>query len=214
MPDFKVSRYGTDSNGRPIFMTAYMHDWFEAICAELGFTPTIVQGAFMARAGGGADASAGFHDLAGCLDFRVWDLTSTQQHALVHALRWGGAAAWIRDKAHGGFDPHCHMLLGTDEPLASGAAWQWLNYISGGDGLSSGGRDYHPRPRPLVTVPPDSLMEEQMKPEDFDKIRSIVHDELSKAGETVRIDNPVDGKKETWSLNGVFRRLVNQKEKS
>ena len=63
MPDYTVRQYGTDSSGRPVYMSAYMHDWWEQVCDELGFEPTIVQGAHMARAGGGASASAGFHDL-------------------------------------------------------------------------------------------------------------------------------------------------------
>ena len=172
MPAFK--EYGTDSSGRKILMTPFMHDWFEAIVRELGFRPTIVQGAWMRFAGGGATESAGYHDGGGCLDLRVWDLTATQQQAVVHAFRWGGAGGWIRDKAHGGFDPHFHLVLGSDVGLSAGAAWQWLNYIHGGDGLSSGGRDYHPRPNPLVTEPPKSLMEEDiMQPEDFDKIATI-----------------------------------------
>lgn len=181
MPDFTVHKYGTDSSGRDIWMTAYMHDWFEGICHELGFRPTIVQGAFMVRNGGGADASAGYHDGGGCIDLRVWDLTETQVQAVIHATRWGGAGSWLRDAKHGGFDPHIHLVLGTDHGLSSGAAWQWINYINGGDGLSGSGRDYHPRPTPLVTVPPDSLMEEPMTPDDLDKIRAIVQDEAAKA---------------------------------
>lgn len=159
MTDFKVSQYGTDTSGRPIWMSAYMHQWLDGITRELGWTPTVVQGAWMVRNGGGADASAGYHDKGGCLDFRVWDLTDTQREALIRATRWGGAASWVRDQAHGGMDPHIHIVLGSDADLAPGAAWQWLNYLGGGNGLSgsSAGPDYHPRPRPVVEVPPASL---------------------------------------------------------
>lgn len=154
MPDFTVHQYGTDSSGRPVLMTAYMADWFEAVVAELGFRPTIVQGAFMSRVpGGGADASAGYHDLAGCLDLRVWDLTPTQQQTVIRVTRKHAAASWLRDQTHGGFDPHIHLVLGTDSPLSSGAAYQWHDYINGGDGM--GGRDYLPRPVPLVLTPPE-----------------------------------------------------------
>lgn len=134
-----------------------MHDWFEGIVRELGFRPTIVQGAWMEKNGGGADASAGYHDKGGCLDLRVWDLSGTQVEAVIHATRWGGAGSWLRDQAHGGMDSHIHLVLGSDKDLAPGAAWQWINYLNGGDGLTSGGRDYHPRPSPVVQVPPDSL---------------------------------------------------------
>lgn len=157
MTDFTVSQYGTDTSGRPVWMSAYMHDWWEGIVRELGFRPTIVQGAWMVKNGGGADASAGYHDKGGCLDLRVWDLSPTQVEAVIHATRWGGAGSWLRDAAHGGFDPHIHLVLGSDKDLAPGAAWQWMAYINGGDGLTGGGRDYHPRPKPLVLEPPASL---------------------------------------------------------
>lgn len=153
MPDFTVAQHGTDSSGRPIFMTAFMAAWWAGVVERLRFTPTIVQGAFMDRAGGGAAASAGYHDGAGCLDLRVWDLTEDQQGRLVRELRRSGAAAWVRDQRHG-MDPHIHLVLGTDSPLANGAAWQWEQYLGGRDGLSVGGRDYHWRPDPLVTTPP------------------------------------------------------------
>lgn len=173
MPDFTVKRRGTDSSGRGIYATEYMWRWWEAVCAELGFTPVVTQGAFMTRNGGGAAASAGYHDAGGTFDLRVWNLTSSQVDQTIRTLRRSGAAAWLRNQQHGGFsDPHIHFVLGTDAPLAPGASYQWLNYIAGGDGM--GGRDYHDRPRPLVTDPPASLMEDEMKPEDFDRIQKIV----------------------------------------
>ena len=52
-------------------------------------------------------------------------------------------------------DPHLHLVLGTDSGLAAGAAWQWREYLAGRDGLASRGLDYHPRPDPLVTTPPE-----------------------------------------------------------
>lgn len=206
MPDYTVSQHGTDSSGRGVFSTAYMWSWWQAVCDELGFTPVITQGAWMVRNGGGADASAGYHDGGGCFDLRVWNLTRSQVNQTITTLRACGAAAWLRDQRHGGFtDPHIHFVLGSDDGLAPGAAYQWLNYLSGGDGMGS--RDYHPRPTPLVTEPPDSLMEDDMKPEDFDKIRAIVHEEIANAGETIKVANPLDdGKKPTWTLNAILGR--------
>lgn len=212
--DFTVHDYGTDSSGRTIYMTAYMHDWFEGIVRELGFRPTIVQGAWMVRNGGGASESAGYHDGGGCLDLRVWDRTATQVEAMVHATRWGGAGGWVRDKTHGGFDPHLHLVLGTDDGLSPGAAWQWLNYINGGDGLSGGGHDYHPRPRPLVTVPPDSLMEVPLKLDKEDQawikdaVTAIVQDEIAKAGDTIKLEAPSKGPR--WSLNQYLKTIANR----
>jgi hypothetical protein len=194
VPDFTVKQYGTDSSGRDIWMTVYMHRWFDGICRELGFTPTVVQGAWMVRNGGGASESAGYHDGGGCLDLRVWDLTDTQVEAVLHATRWGGAGSWLRNAEHGGFDPHIHLVLGSDDGLSPGAAWQWLNYINNGDGLSGSGHDYHPRPRPLVTDPPDALMEDPMTPADFDKIREIVAAESRKAVDTLLDEEQANGK--------------------
>ena len=158
MPDFTVRGCGTDTSGRPIYMTVYMADWWEQVHTDLGFAPTIVQGAFMARIpGGGAAASAGYHDAAGCLDLRTWDLTEAQVEQVIRTTRRHGAASWVRDERHG-MDPHIHLVLGADSPLADGAAWQWEQYLAGRDGLSSGGRDYHWRPDPIVTEPPEDDM--------------------------------------------------------
>lgn len=155
MPDFTVIRLGEDSSGRDLFMTRYMKAWWDDVCVRLGFTPTVVQGAFMSRvAGGGAKASDGYHDLGGCLDVRVWDLKPEQQHQLVREVRRSGAGAWLRDKKHGGFDPHVHLVLGSDSPLHAKAAAQWQAYQDGLDGLAGRGEDYHWRPSPLVLVPP------------------------------------------------------------
>jgi hypothetical protein len=151
-------RTGTDTSGRPILMTPVMRDWWTDVLTRLDFTPVIVQGAWMKYAGGGATASAGYHDEGGCLDLRVWDLTEKQRSELIRTLREMGAAAWIRDAAHGGMDPHCHLVLGVDQPKNDGAAWQWQQYLDGRDGLSAGGRDYHWRPNPLVTTPPEDDM--------------------------------------------------------
>lgn len=154
MPDFTVARRGTDSSGRGVYATNYMWSWWLNCCDILGFTPTVVQGAFMTKAGGGANDSAGYHDKGGCFDLRVWNLSSSQQTTTIRVLREQGAGAWLRDAAHGGMDPHIHFVLGTDYPLHSGAAWQWSEYKAGRDGLASRGRDYHPRPNPLVLTPP------------------------------------------------------------
>lgn len=167
MPDFSVHQYGVDPNGRAILMTAYMHQWLQGVIADLGFTPTIVQGAFMSRIpGGGASESAGYHDLGGCIDFRIWDLPGNRPEQLVRVLREHGAAAWRRDQSHGGMDPHCHIVLGTDRPLAKGAGLQWLDYKDGLDGLASNGPDYEWRPDPLVLTPP----EDHVTPDDIEKV--------------------------------------------
>lgn len=159
MPDYTVQSRGTDTSGRTIYGTAYMWQVWDQILADPAVAPfaskvTIVQGAFMARNGGGAAASAGYHDQAGCLDVRTWNLTGGEMEAFIRAARRHGFAFWRRDRQHGGMDPHAHGVLGTDSPLASGAAYQWRQYLAGRDGLASNGPDYEWRPSPLVTTPP------------------------------------------------------------
>ena len=152
--DFTVVKHGVDTSGRAIYMTRYMQDWWEAYCDALGFAPTIVQGAFMSRNGGGARASAGYHDLGGCLDLRVWDKTDAQVGRMVRIGRRMAAATYVRDAKHGGMDPHLHLILGPDSPIAAGAKAQWdgwNGYLLGRNGLASNGADYHWRPDPLVT---------------------------------------------------------------
>lgn len=155
MTNFDVRLRGTDSSGRGIWATDYMWSWWLRVCSTLGFAPTITQGAFMARAGGGAAASAGVHDLGGCFDLRVRDLTDAQVDRVIRTCRQLGAAAWLRNMDHGGFkDPHIHLVLGADQPLSPGAKMQFVAYMNGRDGLAGNGKDYHWRPDPLVIEPP------------------------------------------------------------
>ena len=177
MPDFTVRKRGVDSSGRGIYATDYMWDWWQGVLAALDFTPTVVQGAFMVRNGGGATESAGYHDAGGCFDVRTWNLTANQLETLVRTLRQHGAAAWRRDAHHGGMDPHLHFVLGTDVPLARGAASQWQAYIQGRDGLASNGPDYEWRPDPLVLEPGDADM--PLSDVDLAKIRAVVHEEVN-----------------------------------
>lgn len=186
MPDFTVRQRGTDTSGRAIFATDYMWSWWLDVCDALGFTPTVVQGAFMTRAGGGATESAGYHDAGGCFDLRTWDRTADEVERMVRVLRLHGAAAWRRDERHG-MDPHLHFVLGTDKPLAAGALDQWQDYIEGRNGLASNGPDYEWRPSPLVLTPPEDDM--PYSPEQLTKIvRDAVAAELDnyKAAERER----------------------------
>jgi len=147
-----IVKVGTDSSGRPIFMTPYMQRWWKRVVKVLGFTPTIVQGAFMVKAGGGAKDSAGYHDGGGCLDLRVWDLDPEQIRRLNRVVRQHGAGGWLRDKRHG-MDPHYHLVLGSDESLSPGALSQWQDYLNGLNGLSDKRPDYEWRPDPIVRKP-------------------------------------------------------------
>jgi hypothetical protein len=173
-----------------------MWGWWQSVCDELGFTPVVTQGAFMTRAGGGASASAGYHDQGGCFDLRVWDRTLPEVSQIIRVTRRRGAASWVRDAQRGGMDPHIHLVLGTDRPLASGAAWQWNEYIEGNDGLAGRGSDYHERPRPLVLTPPQEDPMAQYEAElrkiiaqgEASKARDLKHRELTKANARLLVD--------------------------
>jgi len=168
MNDFTVDEFGNDVSRkhRTIWMTRYMHSVWQGIKADPLVAPfadklLIVQGAFMTRNGGGADASEGYHDEGGCIDVRTWNLTKGELETFIRVARMHGWAFWRRDKAHGNMEAHAHGVLGTDKPLAPGVMDQWIDYLNGGTGLASGGKDYEWRPDPLVRRPtPDQLVEE------------------------------------------------------
>lgn len=153
---------GRDPSGRTVRMTRRMKAAFDATVRECGFAPTIVQGAFMAQLGGGATASAGYHDRSGCLDTRTWDLTAAQQERLVRAARSIGWAVWKRDELHGGMDEHMHWVLLGEPGSAPGARRQEADYRAGYDGLTPRGRDYHWRPRVIPTFDYDRHLEDDM----------------------------------------------------
>ncbi len=166
MPDFTVAQRGTDSSGRPILATAFFWRVWQAVLADERVQPfahlvVVVQGAFMARLGGGASASAGYHDLGGCWDVRTWNLSADQERIL-WAVTWEYAICfWKRDAAHGGMDEHGHGVAGWDKPLASGAAYQWQQARAHPprDGLAGNGPDYMQRPnKPLPAAPPAELL--------------------------------------------------------
>lgn len=163
--DFTVHRYGTDTSGRPLLFTAAFWDTWQRVLADPRVRPfaqrvVIVQGSFMAQAGGGASASAGYHDRAGAIDTRTWNLTRSELDTLIIVAREHGIALWRRDQQHGGMDPHAHGAAGWDHPHAAGIAFQWDEYRAGRDGLASRGPDYERRPSPLVLTPPPA-------PEDY-----------------------------------------------
>jgi len=209
--DLTVVHYGIDTSDRPILGTAYMVAVWEAILADRRVKPfadrlVIVQGAFMSRVpGGGASASGGYHDLAGCWDIRTWNLTTAELDTFIFVARQYGWAFWRRDKEHGGMDEHAHGVLGTDSPLASGAAQQWRDYLANLDGLASRGRDYEHRPAPLVLTPP----EETFMLNDADK--KWIADTVSAAVKAAVAENRLDvGKPAKWSDDTVAQAILNR----
>lgn len=176
--DWTVARRGTDTSGRGIFASAFF--WFvwlrmlaDPRLAAFRDRIVVVQGPWMVKNGGGAVASAGYHDRGGCIDVRTWNLTLAEQ-----AIFWAVAAEygfwfWKRDPdpAHGGMDEHGHAIAGWDRDLAAGAAIQWTQAKNRRDGLSRNGPDYMKRPGPLVEFPPDHLLQEDDMFEEADRRR-------------------------------------------
>lgn len=154
MPD--VEQRGLDSSGRPVRASRVMWSAWDAACSALGFTPTIVQGGFMGDAG--ADASAGTH-AGDAFDVRLWDRTATERDEMIRVFRSHGLAYWERYESQG-FDLHAHMIPGPWAHPAPGALDQWQDYLDGRNGLASNGADYHWRPNPIITEPPEDDMAE------------------------------------------------------
>ena len=208
MSDGTVIYIGVDSGGRDLWMTVYMKRWWDGVVRELGWTPTIVQGAWMARNGGGASASGGFHDAGGCLDLRTWDRTAEQTQQMIRVLRLGGAAAWLRTPAQG-FDEHLHLVLGSDYGLNPSAQQQWQNYLAGDAGLAGSQPDYHWRPDPIVTVPPDRYMEEPVDEAQENRIAEKAADKVIARLKNAKFDSPENpGAK--WTLDTYLRRILNK----
>lgn len=195
--DFTVRRYGTDTSGRPLLFTAAFWDTWQRVLADPRVRPfadrvVIVQGSFMAQAGGGASASAGYHDRAGAIDTRTWNLTRAELDTLIIVAREHGIALWRRDQQHGGMNPHAHGAAGWDHPHAAGIAFQWSEYRAGRDGLASRGPDYERRPSPLVLTPPPAP-EDYMATSDAEKKLAEALDRLERIEGLVR-----QGKSASW----------------
>lgn len=150
---YRVKDYGPDSSGRKLLLSNRTHVAYQLVCTLTGVWPTITQGEWMSRAGGGAADSAGYHDRGGAIDIRVWDLTRQELDRWLFAGRQLGVIGWERDAAHGGMEHHAHVLIGGDITAAAGLRWQLQDYAAGGNGLSgsSHGPDYERRPRRIVT---------------------------------------------------------------
>lgn len=155
--------YGADSSGRPLFFSEQMLVAWLCVLNHPAVRPfahktVIVQGAWQIFNGGGAEASAGYHDRDGPLDIRTSNLSRTEQAALVWTARSLGWAAWVRGPEQGMVN-HIHMgyLASTDQD--PGLASQGRLYVRGFDGLVGNDPDYHPRPNPLVlSLPKEARM--------------------------------------------------------
>src|SRR5262245_24893750 len=117
------------------YMNLRMWGAWDKVVDELGWAPTIVQGAYMRDLGGGAaDASSHTHDLGGCIDTRTWDLTDQQQHQVLKVARKVGWAVWKRTRPTFS-EEHMHWVLLGDPAAHAEAKGQMVQYESpsGGD---------------------------------------------------------------------------------
>lgn len=144
----RVTRPGP--NG-PVTLSARVWALLEDAYRACGMDPArflvVTQGSWSS-----GSLSGSTHRGGGAADLRVWNLPASVQadlgRVLVVAIRErGGLSTWWRDRNHGGFDPHIHVIVADEPGLSSGAAWQASEARAGRNGLSSGGPDYHPRPR-------------------------------------------------------------------
>jgi hypothetical protein len=153
---------GTDHT---IWMNRRMWAAWDVTIAELGFIPRLVQGAYMANHGGGATASAGYHDFGGCIDTSVIGLSEKTIREIIRVGRGVGWAVWHRIADLDGMDDdHMHWCLVDDERAASGALDQMVQYRHNPtqNGLTSRDvdRDADLTPRPIVVFDYDKYLEE------------------------------------------------------
>lgn len=112
-------------------------------------TIVVTQGSFRPR----TTYSGTVHTGGGTLDIRTWNIGHDAALRVVAAFRGFDDPAWYRDKDHGGFDPHIHVVVADEPGLSASAQWQVIDYRAGYNGLSgsSHGPDYHPRPEKVET---------------------------------------------------------------
>lgn len=174
-----LDSHGVDSSGRPLYLSNDTKSRLDQIFDDIGWLPTITQGEYMLRAGGGADDSSGFHNFRCCDDFRIWDHTDSEMDEFINAASKVGLQGWRRDAAHGGMDPHCHAVAcGPHEDASSGAIAQMASVARGGDGLSPEGSDYERKYRKLpLVLDYDYVKEEQgdmgLSAEDWERLNKI-----------------------------------------
>lgn len=147
-----VIQRGTDSSGRAIKASADFWAVWDQCCDVLGFTPTIVQGGWVGSSGAAASADTHAGD---AFDIRLWDRTAAECDQMIRVFRSHAIAYWERYESQG-FDLHAHMVPGPWAHPSGQALSQWQDYLNGRNGLASHGADYHWRPSPLVTTPPEA----------------------------------------------------------
>lgn len=155
----QVITRGRDSSGRTVKGTRQNFQFYD----RLNEGPAkgllvIVQGSWSE-----AEASAGTHILAMCMDYRTWNLTSAIREATIREGRDMMGTMWYRTEADG-FDPHIHNNLIGDRPAAASALSQVSQYKMGLNGLFNRNKDrnsYRPKKITSYQYVEDDMFEEQ-----------------------------------------------------
>lgn len=154
-PETKVTKPGP--NG-PVVLTARVWSLLAEVEKRAGLKPgtlVVTQGSYRPR----TTYSGTVHTGGGTLDLRTWNITHAAAMKVIAGFRGFGDPAWFRDKDHGGFAPHIHIVVADEPDLSASARWQVKEYRAGRDGLTSAGPDYHPQPAltEVYNYPPDPI---------------------------------------------------------
>lgn len=144
----------------------------------------------------GVDASAGSHDKCATFDVAI---LGVEWFPAQRFLRECGWAAWYRFPPT--FSHHIHMIsLTCPGPLASLIPGQVLDYHNHAFGLKN---QHEPNsdkswfPQDIDATEFDfQAWEDRMKPEDFDRLRQIVREEIDKT----TVPNPSNPDGQPWKL--------------
>lgn len=168
-PDERVTRDGVTLTAR---VWALLEDAYRAAGLDPARYLRVSKGSFLPPDPHSGSTHAG----GGAADLRVvvlptWARANLCGRLVTELRTRAGLAVWYRDEDHGGFAPHIHAIVRDEPALAPGARWQVVEANAGRDGLTSRGRDYHPRPAwvpyvyppaptPPAPAPPHPITEE------------------------------------------------------
>lgn len=174
-----VSDYAVWFRGRPACpCLAEWIPWFEKVLIHRGVIRETVD---IAQLIGDAEASGNTHSTGGAFDIWQHDAVTVET-----AREMGADACWARTTGSFANIKHTHGVL-TGCPHNSAARYQIDEVRAGGDGLLGDAPDPGPRPlsgrtwREGIEWAKELLGEDDMKPEDFDRVQSIVDKAIADA---------------------------------
>ncbi len=197
MPDPRLARPAWRGRTNVDALTIACIEHAEAIG---GHQFVVTQGSY--QDGHGDLNSAGTHDLGGVVDLR-W----CGHPACIRALRQAGMFAWHRTPAQGPWVDHIHAGVLDHPLLAAGARAQQRAYLVGRNGLANNGPDDGPRldpiPRPVWPYSP----EDDVTPEDIEKVAAAV------LAQPMKVRRPGAKDTTTLSVEQVLRETFQRAER-